>query len=126
LKQIIKEGNFGKVWLSEDSNSGKEYAIKEISIGPKIKKEVIKKELDISKEIGSNHGCSGLVKIYDCCEKDEKYYIVMEYCKKGSLSDLIKEYRKFEDKDVFYLILIVNIYYVLEDYFTIFGDCERC
>jgi hypothetical protein len=24
------------------------------------------------------------------------------------------------------LILIVNIYYVLEDYFTIFGDCERC
>jgi serine/threonine protein kinase len=102
LKKVIKQGKFGKVWLSEDSTDGKEYAIKEISVGPKIKKETIEKELEISKRIGSNHECSGLVRIYDCFKEDEKHYIVMEYCKKGSLSDLIKEYGKFEDEDVLF------------------------
>jgi serine/threonine protein kinase len=110
LKKVIKQGTFGIVWLSEDSTNGKEYAIKEIFVGPKIKKEIIEKELEISKIIGSNHDCSGLVKIYDCFKEGESYYIVMEYCKKGSLSDLIKKNGKFEDEDVFYLILIVNIY----------------
>jgi serine/threonine protein kinase len=110
LKQIIKQGTFGIVWLSEDSINGEKYAIKEISVNQEIKKEIIERELEISKRIGNNHDCSGLVKIYDCFKEGESYYIVMEYCKEGSLSDLIKKHGKLEDEHVFYLILIVNIY----------------
>jgi serine/threonine protein kinase len=121
-QKILGIGKFGEVWLY--SINGEKYAIKEID--PKIKKEAIERELEISKKIGSNHNCSGLVKIYDCFKEGEKSCIVMECCSKESLSDLIKKHEKYQKEDVFYLILIVNIFYILEDYFTIFRDCERC
>jgi serine/threonine protein kinase len=41
------------------------------------------------------------VRIYDCFKEGEKHYIVMEYCKEGSLSDLIKKHGKIEDENVF-------------------------
>jgi serine/threonine protein kinase len=82
LKKELGKGSFGTVWLCEDFTNGKDYAIKETFLTPKSSKEIIERELDIAKKIGSEHGCSGLVCIYDCFKEGEKYYIVMEYCKK--------------------------------------------
>jgi serine/threonine protein kinase len=90
LKKVIGKGGFSTVWLCEDVSDGKEYAIKEI----------IEKELDISKRIGSQHDCPGIVHIYDSFRKDEKLYIVMEYCKKGSLLDFIKNEGSFLNENV--------------------------
>jgi serine/threonine protein kinase len=58
---------------------------------PKINKETIERELEIAKKIGSEHDCSGLVRIYDCFKEGERYYIVMEYCKKGSIGNFLNE-----------------------------------
>jgi serine/threonine protein kinase len=103
LKKLLGEGSFGKVWLCEDSSDGKEYAIKETSITPKINKETIERELDVAKKIGSEHNCSGLVRIYNCFKEGEKYYIVMEYCKKGSLLDFMIEKRNLLNEKVFHI-----------------------
>jgi serine/threonine protein kinase len=45
IRKEFGKGSFGIVWLCEDSIFGKNYAIKEISVGRKIKKEIIEKEL---------------------------------------------------------------------------------
>jgi serine/threonine protein kinase len=87
--------------LCEDYTDGKEYAIKETFVTPKINKETIERELDIAKKIGNEHNCSGLVRIYDCFKEGEKYYIMMEYCKKGSLSNFMKEKGNFLNEKVF-------------------------
>jgi serine/threonine protein kinase len=90
LKKVIGKGGSSTVWLCEDVIDGKEYAIKEI----------IEKELDISKRIGSQHDCLGIVHIYDSFREGEKLYIVMEYCKNGSLSDFIKNKGNFLNENV--------------------------
>jgi serine/threonine protein kinase len=98
--------------LCEDFSDGKEYAIKEICITQKTNKETIEKELDVSKKIGSEHDCPGLVRIYDCFEEDKKYYIVIEYCKKGSLSDFMEEKKNFLNEKVSHIFLIVYVLYL--------------
>jgi serine/threonine protein kinase len=47
LKKQFGKGSFGTVWLCEDFTDGKEYAIKETSISPKINKERIERKLNI-------------------------------------------------------------------------------
>jgi serine/threonine protein kinase len=93
LKRELGKGGFSTVWLCEDVSDGKEYAIKEI----------IEKELDVSKKIGGKHECSGLVHIYNSFKEGEKLYIVMEYCKKGSLSGFIKNKGNFLNENVFHI-----------------------
>jgi serine/threonine protein kinase len=100
LKRELGKGGFSTVWLCEDSSDGKEYAIKEICITEKTNKAMVEKELDVSKKIGSEHDCSGLVHIYDCFKENEKYYIVIEYCKNGSLSDLMERKGNFLNEKV--------------------------
>jgi serine/threonine protein kinase len=103
LKKLLEKGSFGTVYLCEDSTNSKEYAIKETSITPEINKEIAEEELNIAKKIGSEHNCSGLVRIYDCFKEGEKYYIVMEYCKKRSLSDFMKEKGNLLNEKVSYI-----------------------
>jgi serine/threonine protein kinase len=109
LKKELGRGTFGVVWLYEDSANGKEYAIKETSITPQIDKEITERELVIAKRIGSEHNCPGLVRIYDCFEEDEKYYVVMEYCKRGSLLNFMKEKGNFQNEKVFHIYSFLEL-----------------
>jgi serine/threonine protein kinase len=110
-KKELGRGGFAEVWLCTDVINDKEYAIKEICITPQINKETIENELKVVKEIGSEHGCSGIVYIYDSFEEGERYYIVMEYCKKGSLLDFLKENGKLMNEEV-YCLLKLYIYFI--------------
>jgi serine/threonine protein kinase len=96
LKKELGEGGFAKVWLCTNIKDGKEYAIKETEINKE-------NELNIGKKIGSEHKCSGIVRIYDSFEEGERYYIVMEYCKKGSLSNFIKKNKNSMNEEVIYI-----------------------
>jgi serine/threonine protein kinase len=104
LQKNLGKGGFGEVWLCTDITNDKEYAIKEIEIN----KETIENELKIGKEIGSEHGCSGIIRIYDSFVEGEKCYIVMEYCKKGSLSNFIKENVKLMNEKVIYICCLLK------------------
>jgi serine/threonine protein kinase len=85
----IKKGGFGTVFLVKDIKNGQELALKEI-----VKTEEIKKELEVIKKIGNKHGCNEIVKIFDNFNEDDKCYIVMEYCSKGSLHDIIESQKR--------------------------------
>jgi serine/threonine protein kinase len=98
FKESLGKGGFAEVWLCTDVINDKEYAIKETEINKENEYE-----LNIGKKIGSEHGCSGIVRIYDSFVEGERYYIVMEYCKKGSLSNFIKEKGKFMNEEVIYI-----------------------
>jgi serine/threonine protein kinase len=109
LKKELGKGGFAEVWLCTDVINDKEYAIKEICITPQINKEIIENELNIGKKIGSEHECSGIIRIYDSFVEGERYYIVMEYCKKGSLLDFLKENGKLMNEEVIYIYCLLKL-----------------
>jgi serine/threonine protein kinase len=117
IKKKLGKGSFGVVWLCEDTDN-REYAIKEISLTPERKKET-ERELEIAKNIGNKH--NGLVRIYDCFNEGESYYIVMEYCRKGSLLDFIKEKGNFQDEKVFHINWLLKLIF----YRLLFQNSKR-
>jgi serine/threonine protein kinase len=93
LKKKIGRGSFGEVFLAEDVK-GNIYAIKKIRIN-----KWMSREMEIAKMIGSKHGCNGVIRFFDSFQKDENYYIIMEYCEKGSLSKVIKTEQGYLSKE---------------------------
>jgi serine/threonine protein kinase len=90
------------VYLAKRIDNEEIYAIKEISDNP-----TIAKELKISNSIGYDHGCSEVIKIYESFSEKNSYYIVMEYCKKGSLTKYIKEQQFIIEENVYILFLFL-------------------
>jgi serine/threonine protein kinase len=82
--------------------------MKEIGIGT----EGIIKELEIINKIGNKHGCDGIVKTFDNFIEGNKCYIVMEYCTKGSLHDIIESQKKtkvlMEEKVFTYIYFFIR------------------
>jgi serine/threonine protein kinase len=88
LKEKVGEGAFGKVWLARDGGR-QEFSIKQIKCN-----SLQQRELVIGNRIGSNHGCSGVVLVYDSFVDDNQYYLIMEYCEEGSLSKIMKSFKQ--------------------------------
>jgi serine/threonine protein kinase len=63
-------------------------------LSEKIGKEIIERELEIAKKIGKIPNFSEIVYIYDSFSEGERYYIVMEYCERGSLFKFIKSHNQ--------------------------------
>jgi serine/threonine protein kinase len=93
LNKEIGKGASGLVFLAEDVK-GNRYAIKKIGIN-----KYVDEEMEIAKRIGSEHGCNGVIRFFDSFRKDENYYIIMEYCERGSLSKLIKSEQGYLSKE---------------------------
>jgi serine/threonine protein kinase len=82
----LGQGGFGIVYLVEDSTQ-KQYALKEIKSSHNLQRE-----LEISKAM-KNVICPEITRIYDVFTEGDKYFILMEYCKNGSLEDFMKSSR---------------------------------
>ena len=108
LIQGLGKGAFGEVYLTSKQGSQEKFATKKIdkkyAANPKAKK-YIDNEIKILKEIDHPN----IIKLYDVKENNQNYYLVMEYCNGGGLSDCleyhIKQFRKpFSEEIVQYLM----------------------
>ena len=108
INRVLGKGTFSIVKLATDIRTNEKIAIK-ILEKSKIKSSRdynrINREINILKKI--NH--LNVVQVFEIKEDLEKYYIIMEYCEKGELFDLILSKRKLsEDESAYYFYQLVN------------------
>ena len=104
LFKIIGKGSFGEVYLTSKTNNPKLLATKRIDIkSPKNQKMLsyLNYEISIMKELSHPN----IIKLYDFIPTHNHYYVIMEYCNGGSLSDCLKKYgNPFPVKVIQYLM----------------------
>ena len=104
----IGKGNFSTVKLAMDKETSEKIAIKildKVKIKNKHDMERIEREISMVKKIAHLN----IAKVFDIKEDDSKYYIIMEYCEKGELFNLILEKRKLnEEESAYYFYQIIN------------------
>ena len=108
LNTVLGKGTFSVVKLATDIRTNEKIAIK-ILEKKKIKTtrdfNRIKREINIVKKI--NH--LNIAKVFEIKEDIDKYYILMEFCEKGELFDLILSRRKLsEEESSYYFYQLVN------------------
>ena len=108
IDSILGKGTFSTVKLATDIRTNEKIAIKILEKN-KIKTtrdlNRINREINIAKNI--NH--LNIVQFLEIKEDLDKYYILMEYCEKGELFDLILSKKKLsEDEAAYYFYQLVN------------------
>ena len=108
INRVLGKGTFSVVKLATDIRTNEKMAIKILEKN-KIKSSRdynrINREINILKKI--NH--LNVVKVFEIKEDLDKYYIIMEYCEKGELFDLILSKRKLsEEESAYYFYQLVN------------------
>ena len=97
LFKLLGKGSFGEVYLTQKGNNPQILATKKLdkkqTDRPSVKK-YFENEISIMKEL--NH--PNIVKFYDMLASYSHYYVVMEYCNGGGLSDCLKKYKKLYNK----------------------------
>ena len=112
IKNDIGEGTFGKLKLVIYKPTGDEYAMKILN------KQTIKekmKNIDFKEnEIIIKLHHINIVNCFELIENDENFYIIMEYCQKGELSDYIEENKKLseDESSMFFYQLINGVNYI--------------
>ena len=97
LFKLLGKGSFGEVYLTQKGNNPQIMATKSLdkkqTDRPSVKK-YFENEISIMKEL--NH--PNIVKFYDLLATHSHYYVVMEYCNGGGLSDCLKKYKKLYNR----------------------------
>ena len=112
IKNDIGEGTFGKLKLVIYKPTGDEYAMKILN------KQTIKekmKNIDFKEnEIIIKLHHINIVNCFELIENKENFYIIMEYCQKGELSDYIEENKKLseDESSMFFYQLINGVNYI--------------
>ena len=93
LLKCLGRGTFGEVFLTTKEGQSEVYATKkmdrEYADNPKVSK-YLQNEIDILKEL--NH--KNIVRLIDVKITQSHYYLIMEFCNGGSLSDCLKKYQE--------------------------------
>ena len=112
IKNDIGEGSFGKLKLVVYKPTGEEYAMK--IMNKQIIKEKMKKMNFKENEIIIKLHHINIVKCFELFENEENFYIIMEYCQKGELSDYIEEKKKLseDESSMFFYQLINGVNYI--------------
>ena len=108
LLKCLGKGSFGEVYLTSKQGSKEKYATKKIdkkyTSNPKAKK-YLDNEINILKEIDHPN----IIKLIEVHETTQHYYLVMELCNGGGLSDCLEDYKNkykkgFPEETVQYLM----------------------
>ena len=108
LQKCLGKGAFGEVYLTSKQGSQQKFATKKIdkkfTSNPRAKK-YLDNEINILKEIDHPN----IIKLYEVKETNQFYYLVMELCNGGGLSDCLEDYqnkykRPFPEEVVQYLM----------------------
>ena len=106
IKKKLGQGGYGKVYQVLNKSNNKYYALKEFPIKGETKDNIqaIKKEAQILSKF--NH--KNIVKYYDSLEKDDKFYILMEYCDDQNLNVFMEKHKEknelIEEKIIYNII----------------------
>ena len=108
IKKTLGKGTFSKVKLGIHKATNEKVAIK-ILEKSKIKEkddlQRIIREMQILNEL--NH--PNIVKVYEICESEEYFFIIMEYCSGGELFNyIVKNHRLTEEESSFFFYQIIN------------------
>lgn len=89
----IAKGAFSKIYIGYNKhNRKKKVAIKEIIVKKNNSKKYIKREIEIHKKLKHFN----IVELLDIIYKNDRIYIIMEYCNNGSLSSFMNKRRMNE------------------------------
>mgnify|MGYP002862027759 CR=1 FL=1 len=108
ISRILGKGTFSTVKLATDIRTNEKIAIKILEknkINNSRDYNRINREINIVKKISHIN----IVQVFEIKEDLDKYYILMEYCEKGELFDLILSKKKLsEDEAAYYFYQLVN------------------
>ena len=112
IKNDIGEGSFGKLKLVIYKPTGEEYAMK-IMNKQTIKEKMKKMNFKENEIIKKLHHIN-IVNCFELIENEENFYIIMEYCQNGELSDYIEEKKKLseDESSMFFYQLINGVNYI--------------
>ena len=108
LLKCLGKGSFGEVYLTSKQGCKEKFATKKIdkkyTSNPKAKK-YLDNEINILKEIDHPN----IIKLFEVHETTQQYYLVMELCNGGGLSDCLEDYKNknkkgFPEETVQYLM----------------------
>lgn len=117
----LGSGSFATVYLAEDIETGEKRAIKKINRkiinNPKLV-QLLKSEIQIMKAVDSEN----VIRFYNFFETPDFYYIVMEFCKDGSLEARIKKKLLTEVEALHVIKQLLNGFKALHDQGIIHRD----
>ena len=91
LVEVIGSGQYGKVWKAQHIKTRESYAIKSISIkqisGVEKLREFVMSEISALEHMSNRN----IVKYFGKLQTTNNIYLVFEFCKGGTLEDLIKK-----------------------------------
>ena len=113
--KLIGEGRFSKVYLYKHKNNESLFALKKISIKKIIESgnnlNIIKREIDIHSRIQHEN----IVQFYSVKQEINEVDILLEYCRGGSIYELISKNGFDEYKSYSYFSQVVNAVYFLHN-----------
>ena len=86
IEKKLGAGAFGTVYMGRHTNSKTCLAIKELAFHTKEDEAEVQREIDILKQCSHTN----IVSYYGITTKDDNLWILMEFCKLGSVRDLIE------------------------------------
>lgn len=106
-------GGFSEVFLGIDIQTNKYVAIKKVALVQKNLEQQLLEKLQFEIELMQKLNHPNIVLYHDVVKTDTHWYIIMEYCNAGTLSDVIKYNTKLEDCDReiithYYLVQLKN------------------
>ena len=116
LEKKIGKGSFAQVYRAyKKENENEKYAIKVVNINS-LKQKIIdnfKLEINILKSISHEN----IVKLYDTLEKNNIFYLVLDYCDGGDLNKFIKKNKKlsYEYTQFLYQQIVKGMKYLYDN-----------
>ena len=98
LVRYLNSGCFAETFLSRKKNSNILYATKRISLKIIAQEPCLKKYIQNEIIILSRINHPNIVKLYDVKLKQDKLYLIMEYCNGGSLAEALNYYKTVNGK----------------------------
>jgi serine/threonine protein kinase len=93
VERLLNQGGFGRVWEAYDSILNKSVAIKELIDISVDQQESFLAEIQTLAALEHKN----IIRIYHAIRHDEMLYLVMEFCKDGSLAGLLRENGTFSE-----------------------------
>ena len=113
IKKILGKGTFSTVKLATDIQTGEKIAIKILEKNKiRCNRDFKRIEREISMVKNINH--VNIAHVFDIKEDKDRYYIMMEYCEKGELFNLILDKHKLSEEEAsyFYFQIINGLEYI--------------
>ena len=108
VKKTLGKGTFSKVKLGIHKVTNQKVAIKILEKSKILEKddlERIIREMDIIRQLKHPN----IAKVYEMCESDDFFFIMMEYCSGGELFNyIVKNQRLSEEETSFFFYQIIN------------------